>query len=109
MGERRDRRLVQQSIPQATVEALDEAVLLGFARGNLMPFDKRLIVPTQDDVAGELAHSLLTIIAGWPRAMMRRSGSRATRTPDSDVSANKVRHARVQSSRLQEHGSGALP
>ena len=40
----------------------------------------------------------VTIVAGRPRRAMTASSSRATRTPDSEVSATSVRHSRVKSS-----------
>jgi hypothetical protein len=36
-------------------EALDEAILHGLARRNVVPCDAALIAPCQDDVAGEVA------------------------------------------------------
>ena len=42
----------------------------------------------------------LTIMAGLPRASMRVSSSRATRIPDSEVSATNARHSRVKSSTM---------
>src|SRR6476660_8774561 len=42
----------------------------------------------------------LTIIFGLPRLTMRRSSSRATRKPESEVSATSARHSRVQSSTI---------
>src|SRR3546814_13221432 len=41
-------------VPQPTVEALDEAVLLRFARRDVMPFDPLLLAPAQDRHAGQL-------------------------------------------------------
>ena len=37
----------------------------------------------------------LTTVCGLPRMPMSRVNSRATRTPDSDVSATSARHSRV--------------
>jgi hypothetical protein len=42
----------------------------------------------------------LTIIFGLPRSTMRRDNSRATRKPESEVSATSARHSRVQSSTI---------
>jgi hypothetical protein len=52
VGKRPEQRLVEQFVAQATVEAFDEAVLLGFTRGDVMPADTRLIRPLQDGVRG---------------------------------------------------------
>ena len=40
----------------------------------------------------------LTTIFGLPRSIISRSSSRATRMPESEVSATSARHSRVQSS-----------
>lgn len=55
LSKRGEQRLVQQFIPQATVEALDEGVLHGFARRDVVPGDTALIGPCQDGIARELA------------------------------------------------------
>src|SRR5262249_28376863 len=55
LGQRREQRLVQQLIPQPTVEALDEGILHGLARRDVVPGDTALIGPCQDGVAGQLA------------------------------------------------------
>ena len=47
-------RFVQAFIAQLTVEALDEAVLLWFARCDVMPVDPGLLNPFEDSHAGEL-------------------------------------------------------
>lgn len=55
LGQRREQRLVQQFIPQPTVEALDEGILHGLARGDVVPCDAALVGPGRDGVVGELA------------------------------------------------------
>ena len=40
----------------------------------------------------------LTTIFGLPRSIISRSSSRATRVPESEVSATSAKHSRVQSS-----------
>ena len=63
-----------------------------------MPID--LVLAAQDRIA-LLVSSVplsLTIVLGLPRRAIRRSSSRATRLPDSEVSATAARHSRVQSS-----------
>lgn len=49
-----------------------------------------------DQVRGRLLS--LTIVAGYLRAAAIASSSRATRWPESDVSATNARHSRVKSS-----------
>src|SRR5882672_11331765 len=53
----------------------------------------------------------LTTIFGLPRSITSRSSSRATRMPESDVSATSARHWRVQSSRTDAEAAavGADP
>jgi hypothetical protein len=83
VDDRAEQRLVKQLIPQAAVEALDKAILHGHAEGDVMPF-KLLVnsVPLS-----------LTMAAGLPRSAMMASNSRATHTPDKDVSAISARFA----------------
>ncbi len=50
MGKRPEQGLVEQLIPQATVEALDEAVLLRLSRSDVVPADAGLVRPLQDGV-----------------------------------------------------------
>jgi hypothetical protein len=54
MGERAEQRLVQQLVAQTAVEALDERVLLRFARCDVVPFDTAVLRPAQDRRAGQL-------------------------------------------------------
>lgn len=46
--------LIQAFVAQATIEGLDEAVLLRLARIDVMPFDAVFVGPFQDGLAGEL-------------------------------------------------------
>ena len=55
LGQQRQQRLVQQFIAQSTVEALDEGILHGLTRRDVVPCDAALIGPCQDGVAGEFA------------------------------------------------------
>jgi hypothetical protein len=55
LGRRRAQRLVPEFVPQAPIEALDEGILHGFARRDVMPFDAGAISPSQDGVSGEFA------------------------------------------------------
>src|SRR6185369_4182113 len=51
LSQRRKQRLIQQFIPQPTVEALDKGVLHGLTRRDVVPCDAVLIGPGQDGVA----------------------------------------------------------
>ncbi len=55
LGRRRAQFLVAEFVPQAPIEALDEGILHGFARRDVMPVDAGVISPSQDGVAGEFA------------------------------------------------------
>nr|WP_166415423.1 hypothetical protein [Cochlodiniinecator piscidefendens] len=52
-----------------------------------MPIDAVFLNPFEDRHAGELSAVVDTIAFGMPRSAMTRFSSRATRWPDSDVSA----------------------
>lgn len=45
VAKRREQGLVQQLIAEPAVEGLDEVVLHGFARGDIMPFNTGLLTP----------------------------------------------------------------
>ena len=96
--ERGEQGLVEEFVPQPSVEALDEGILDRLARGDVVPVDPGAVGEAQDGVRGELVPLSLTIMPGLPRVAMSASSSRATRSPDSDVSATSARHSRVQSS-----------
>ncbi len=46
MGQRSEQRLVEAFVPQAAVEALDEAVLHWLARCDIVPLDLALLRPS---------------------------------------------------------------
>ena len=50
---RREQQLVKQFITQAPIEALDEAILHGFARRDIVPRDPRFFWPAEYRIAGE--------------------------------------------------------
>ena len=54
VSERAEQCLVQQLIAEPAVEALNEGVLRGLARRDVVPFDLGLLRPAQDRHAGEL-------------------------------------------------------
>src|SRR6266404_859720 len=47
--------LVEALVTQTAVEALYEAILHGFAGGNVVPFDTVVLLPAQDRVRGQLS------------------------------------------------------
>ena len=54
LDERGEQRLVQEFVAQPAVERLDEGVLDGLSRRDVVPLDPGLVGPAQDGVAGEL-------------------------------------------------------
>ena len=50
MAQAGEQMLVEALVPQAAVEALDEAVLHGFARRDVVPFDLSVLLPRQDRI-----------------------------------------------------------
>jgi len=102
----REQRLVQEFVPQASIEALDEGVLHGFARCDVMPVDPGVISPCQDGVAGEFA----AIVADHhlrPAALNRQPVQFPRHTGAGDeVSATSARHSPVKApSRLFRRSS----
>jgi hypothetical protein len=59
-------------------EALDEGILHGFARRDLVLCDAALIDPWQDGIADQLAAVVADHHLRLPRSITDRSGSRAT-------------------------------
>lgn len=53
MAQTGEQVLVQAFVPQAAVEALNEAVLHGFAGRDVVPFDLPVLLPCQDRVRGQ--------------------------------------------------------
>jgi hypothetical protein len=53
LGQGREQRLVQELIPQSTIEALDECVLHRFAWRDVVPGNSALVRPCEYGVAGE--------------------------------------------------------
>lgn len=96
VSKRWEQGLIEQFVPQSAVEALDEGILDRLARSNVVP-----VVPIRS-AKPRMALDVnsvplsLTIILGRPRVAISVSSSLATRRPDSEVSATKVRHSRVQ-------------
>ena len=79
--------LVQALVPESSVQALDEAVLLRLARSDVVPLDAAILL--KRSIASDVSWVplSLTISCGWPRLSMIRSSSRTTRCPESEVSA----------------------
>jgi hypothetical protein len=79
-------------------EALDEGILHGLARRDIVPCDTALIGQVRMALLVSSLPLSLTTIFGLPRSITSRSSSRATRLLESEVSATSARHSRVQSS-----------
>jgi hypothetical protein len=54
MRQRREQRLIEAFVSEASVETLDEAVLHGLTGGDVMPLHRALLAPAQNGDAGEL-------------------------------------------------------
>lgn len=55
VGEAGEDRLVQELVPEPGIEALDEPVLIGLARRDVVPLDVAFLAPAQDRHAGQLS------------------------------------------------------
>ena len=95
--QRGEQRLVEAFVAQTAVE-VHEAVLHRLARRDVVPLDRRSC--DQRRMADEVSSMplSLTTVCGLPRIPIRLVSSRATRAPDSDVSATSARHSREKSS-----------
>lgn len=84
MADREEQRLVEQLVAHATVEAVDEPVLLRLARCDRVPLDASISRPREHRVRGQLGPpstsvrtgSSPTIIFGLPRSVIRSASSR---------------------------------
>lgn len=63
VGEAGEDRLVQELVPQACVEALDEPVLVWLPRRDVVPLDIAFLRPAQDRHTGEFS-----AVAHWEGA-----------------------------------------
>ena len=75
LGETGEDLLVQALVAQPAVEALDEAVLLRFARGDLAPSEAGAIGPFEDGAAGHLG----AVVAGDDRGLAAAGDERVER------------------------------
>jgi hypothetical protein len=98
LGERREERLVEAFVPEPANEALGERVLLRLAGRNIVPADAGSCDQRRIAMLVSSVPLSLTTIAGLPRRSISRSSSRATRRPESEVSAIRARHSRLKSS-----------
>ena len=60
VGETVEDLLVEAFVTKPAIEALDEAVLLGLARRDIVPGDPSLVLPFQDGPAGQFGPVVLT-------------------------------------------------
>lgn len=86
-------RLIETFVPQAVVEALDEAILHWLARGDAMPLDRRSYDRRRMAEKVSSVPLSLTTIYGLPCIPIRLVSSLATLAPDSDVSGTSARHS----------------
>jgi hypothetical protein len=87
MGQRGEQGLVEAFVPQATVEALHEAVLHRLARRDVVPLDPSLLRPAQDGRRGQLGaiiaddHMWLAAAAHQGLSVISCVGGRLNITP----------------------------
>ena len=91
-------RFVQAFIPEFSIEALNESILLRLCGGNIMPINPRFLHPFQDYHTREFGAIIRHNCFGIPRSATIRSNSRATRRLDNEVSAASTRFSRLKSS-----------
>ena len=98
LGERGEQHLVQELVVQAAIEALDEGVLHGPARGG--ECQSTPVWPVQARMALLVSSVPLSLpmALGLAWAAISRSSSRATLLPDSEKSAIAARQRRVHTS-----------
>lgn len=54
VSETPEHMFVQTLVPDPSIQALREAVLSWFARGDIMPFDSGLLCPVKNNATGQL-------------------------------------------------------
>ena len=89
---------IEAFIPQAAVEAFDQAILLRFAGVDLVPGNAGITRPFEDRGAGKFGAIITDDAAGLAINPDHRGQSRATRAPERLVSAINPGSSRVQSS-----------
>jgi hypothetical protein len=98
VGRRCEERFIKAFVPEAPDEALCKGVLGRLAQRDIVPADLVVLRPLEDRCAGELGIVVGNAQGGSAARAMTASSSRATRTPESEVSATRQRHSRVKSS-----------
>jgi len=107
LGKRREQRLVEAFIAEAAVEALDKAVLHGFAGSDIVPVDLPVLDQRRIAMLVNSVPLSLTTVSGRPRLAMMASSSQTTRPPDSYVSTTRAKHSRVWSVHHGQHAEAA--
>src|SRR5258707_6522899 len=90
VGEGAEKGRVQQLVAQLAVEALAEAVLLGLARGDVMPADLALVGPFQDGVGRQFR----AVVADDRRRLAAPADDRVQRARDASPADRGVGHQR---------------
>ncbi len=91
MAERGEQRLVQKLVAEPAIEALDKGVLLGLSGSDVVPLDMASCDQRRIAMLVSSVPLSLTTVAGLPRTAMTVSSLRASRMPDSEVSARRAR------------------
>ena len=93
--------LVQAFVPQAAVEAFDQAILHQLARRDVAPFHLAILLPFQHGVRRLLCTFVADPHSGEAPHLGDPVQFAATRCPDSEASTTVARHSRLKSSITQ--------
>ena len=95
LHQRGEQGLHQELVAQAAIETLNEGILHRLSRCDVVPADPGLVDQPRIALLVSSVPLSLMIVLGRPREPIRRSSSRATRRPESKVSATAAQHSRV--------------
>ena len=79
-SQRGEQVLVQALVAQATIKALDEAVLLRLARSDVVPLDPGVLAPGEDGVTGQFG-PIIADHHAWQSATFGDGGQFANDAP----------------------------
>src|SRR5260370_18476626 len=97
IGEREEQMVVEALVAKFAVERFDEGILHRLTGFDVVPLESPVAQRSTAPLVSSVPLSLTTI-RGKARSAARRSSSRTTRTPPSEVSTTVARHSRLKSS-----------
>jgi hypothetical protein len=86
---------IEALVAQLAIEAFDEAVLRRFPRRDEAMRDVMVVRPAFERQASKPRPLSVSKLAGWPRTVVTKSRTRATRGPDNDPSISIHKHSRM--------------